>query len=89
MFIPCLVVWTQLISVKYFEDPRLEEFQFSVILHELPHGSRSTAALTQSSLAGVLTIRGRPVFACAVGVTLPVSRGCRNVETHLCQDDVD
>jgi hypothetical protein len=33
-----------------------------------------TAAIVASSLAGVRTVRGRPAFTSAIGVTLPVSR---------------
>jgi hypothetical protein len=54
------------------------------ISRELLHGSRSTAAIMASSLAGVRTVRGRPAVTSAVGVTLPVSRRrCSNRRNTL------
>lgn len=54
------------------------------------HGSRSTAAVTASSLAGVRTFRGRTVFTNTVRVTL-LSQGdaATVVETRKRLDDVN
>jgi hypothetical protein len=50
------------------------------ISRKLLHGSRSTAAIMASSLAGVRTVRGRPTFTSAVDVT---RRRCSNHRNTL------
>ena len=46
--------------------------------HVSLHGSRATSAIVTYLLAGVRTVRGRPVFTTNAGVTLHVS------QTHTC-----
>jgi hypothetical protein len=53
------------------------------------HVSVSTAAITPPSPTGVRTVRGRPAFTRAIGVTLPVSRRrCSNRLNDVERDSV-
>jgi hypothetical protein len=52
---------------------------------ELLDGSRSTAAIMASSLAGVRAVRERPAFTSAVNLTIHVSRR----RCYICQNILD
>jgi len=72
-----------MIDQKYFGDIR-------AISRKLFDGSCSTDTNVASSLAGVLTVRGRPAFMTTVDVKLPVSRRqCCTLREALESDDSD
>jgi hypothetical protein len=57
--------------LKYFEDPRLlNSPNSSAMSREFLRGSRYTATIMASSLAGVCTVGGQHAFMCALDVTL-------------------
>jgi hypothetical protein len=79
-----VVVWTQLIVLKTFEDILFWDSSSSrAISLELVHGSRFTTAIMSSSLADDRAFRGRPTFTCAVDVSW------RRCFKYLCLDKVD
>jgi hypothetical protein len=70
-----VLVWMQLNVMNWSEDLQLDSTYSRAISRKILTGSRSTAASVASSLAGVLTVRGRSAFRSVLGFTHFLSLG--------------